>query len=117
MKRIATLILLSTLVAVTAFAADSGSGNLRLDSAVKVGATELPAGDYKVTWTGSGPNTEVTLTQGKTKATVPAQVVEVRRNNDAFATKSENGARVLTEIQFRNQTLVLQPAQGEVAGR
>jgi hypothetical protein len=116
MKRFASLILLSTLIATTAFAASSGSGKIRLDSAVKVGATELPAGDYKVTWTGSGPSAQVTLTQGKTTATSPAQVVEVQRKADAISTKSENGARVLTEIQFRNQTLVLN-APSQVAGQ
>ena len=117
MKRFAVLILLSTLMAVTAFAADSGSGKISFDTAVKVGTAELPAGDYKVTWNGSGANTEVTLTQGKTKVTAPAQIVEVRRNNDAFATTSENGTRVLTEIQFRKQTLVLQNSPSQVAGR
>ena len=117
MKRFASLILLSTLIAVAAFAADSGSGKIRLDSAVKVGTTELPAGDYKVTWTGSGANTEVTLTQGKTRVTAPAQVVEVRRNNDAVSTKSENGSRVLTEIQFQKQTLVLQNSPSQIAGQ
>jgi len=98
------------LIAATAFAADGGSGKIRLDSAVKVGTTELSAGDCKVTWTGSGANAQVTLTQGKTTVTAPAQVGEIRRNNDAFSTKSENGSRELTEIQFRNQTLVLQNA-------
>jgi len=116
MKRFAGLILLSTLIATTVFAA-GGSGKIRLDSPVKVGTTELPAGDYKVTWTGSGANTQVTLTQGKTTATAPAQLVEVQRKNDAVSTKNENGARVLTEIQFRNQTLVLQNAPGQVAGQ
>ena len=117
MRRFATLIVLSTLIAATALAADSGSGKIRLDSEVKVGATELPAGDYKVTWTGSGANTEVTLAQGKTKVTTSAQVVAVSRKTDAISTKSENGARVLTEIQFRNETLVLQNAPSQVAGQ
>jgi YD repeat-containing protein len=117
MKRIAALIVLSTLIATAAFAVDSGSGMIRLDSAVKVGATELPAGDYKVTWTGKGANTEVTLTQGKTKVTAPAQLVEVNRKSDAVSTKSENGARILTEIQFRNQTLVLQNSSTQLAGQ
>ena len=84
---------------------------------MKVGATELPAGNYKVTWTGSGASTEVTLTQGKTKATAPAQLVEVNRKNDAVSTRSENGERVLMEIQFRKQTLVLQNTSGSVAGQ
>jgi len=117
MKRFATLILLSTLIATAAFASENGSGKIRLDSSVKVGTTELPAGDYKVTWTGSGANTEVTLTQGKTKVTAPAQVVDVRRNNDAISTKSENGSRVLTEIQFQKQTLVLQNAPSPITGQ
>ncbi len=117
MKRFLGSIVLSALIAVTAFAADSGSKKIRLDNAVKVGANELPAGDYKVTWTGSGANTEVTLTQGKTKVTVPAQIVEVRHNNDGIATKTENGSRVLTEIQFQKQTLVLQDSSSPATGR
>jgi len=117
MKRFASLIVLSTLIAVTALAADGGSGKIRLDTAVKVGTTELPAGDYKVKWTGSGANAQVTMTQGKTTVTAPAQVVEARRNNDAFSTKSENGSRVLTEIQFKNQTLVFQNPPTQVAGQ
>ena len=117
MKRFASLILLSTLIATTAFAADGGSGKIRLDNAVKVGTTELPAGDYKVTWTGSPDNSQVTLTQGKTKVTTTAQVENIRRNADAISTKSENGSRVLTEIQFRDKTLVLQNASGQIAGQ
>ena len=117
MKRFAVLIVLSTLFVTAAFAADSGAGKIRLDSAVKVGSTELPAGDYKVTWTGSGASAAVTLTQGKTKVTTAAQVVEVSRNHQAVSTKNENGARVLTEIQFRNETLVLQNAPSQVAGQ
>ena len=70
-----------------------------------------------MTWTGSGANAQVTLTQGKTTVTAPAQVVEIRRNNDAFSTKSENGSRELTEIQFHNQTLVLQNAPSQIAGQ
>lgn len=91
--------------------------NVRFDSAVKVGSTELPAGDYKVTWTGSGDNAQVTLKQGKATATTTAQVLEVRRNNDAFATKDEDGSRVLTEIQFHDKTLVLHNAPSQVAGQ
>ena len=117
MKRFSSLLILSTLLAVGAFAADGGRGKVRLDSAVKVGATELPAGDYKVTWTGSGDNAQVTLKQGKTSATTTAQIVSIRRNSDAVATKNENGSRVLTEIQFRDATLVLHPAPVQTAGQ
>src|SRR5271157_5419552 len=117
MKRLSSLLILLTMISIAAFAAEGGSGKVRLDSAVKVGSTELPAGEYKVTWTGSGANSEVTLVQGKTKVTAPAQVLEVRRSNDAVATKSENGSRVLTEIQFQKETLVLQNAPSQAAGQ
>jgi hypothetical protein len=117
MKRFAGLIILLTIVAAGAVAADGGSGKVRFDSAVKVGSTELPAGEYKVTWTGTGDNTQVTLTQGKTKVTAAAKLSEVRRNQDAFATKSENGSRVLTEIPFHDETLVLHAAPSQVAGQ
>ena len=117
MKRFSSLLILSTVLAVSAFAADGGSGKITLDNAVKVGSTELPAGNYKVTWTGSGDNAQVTLKQGKTSATATAQVVQIRRNNDAVATKSDNGARVLTEIQFRDTTLVLHSSQLQAAGQ
>jgi hypothetical protein len=49
--------------------------------------------------------------------TTAAQVVEVSRKSDAVSTKSENGAWILTEIQFRNETLVLQNAPSQVAGQ
>jgi hypothetical protein len=65
MKRFSSLLILSTLLIVTGFAADGGSGRIRLDNAVNVGTTELPAGDYKVTWTGTGDNAQVTLKQGR----------------------------------------------------
>jgi hypothetical protein len=117
MKRFSSLLILSTMFSLMAFAADGGSGKVLLNSAVKVGSTELPAGEYKVTWTGSGDNAQVTLKQGKTTATTTAQVVEIRRNSDAFATKSENGTRVLTQIQFRDKTLVLHEAPNQVAGQ
>ena len=113
----ASSMILLTMISAAAFAADSGSGKIRLDSAVKVGSTKLPAGDYKVTWSGSGDNAQVTLTQGKTKATATAQLVEVRRNTDAISTENENGSRVLTKIQFRDKTLLLHEAPSQVAGQ
>jgi len=117
MKRFSSLLILSTSLAVTVFAAEEGSGKVTLGRSVKAGSTELPAGDYKVTWTGSGDNAQVTLKQGNTIATTTAQVVAARHANDAIATKNENGSRVLTQIQFRDKTLVLQPVPVQTAGQ
>ena len=116
MKRFSTLLILATLVAVAAFAAESGSGKIHLTNSVKVGSTELPAGDYKVTWTGSGDKAQVTLTQGKNVATATARIEAAHQNNDAVTVSSQNGNRTLDEIQVHGTTLVLQNGQGMAAG-
>ena len=117
MKSLASLLILLTTLTVALSAADSGSGRIHLDNAVRVGATELPAGDYRVTWSGTADNAQVTLKQGKTIATTTAQVRDVRRPNDGIGIKTENGSRVLTEIQFRDKTLLLQPAPAASVGQ
>ena len=117
MKRLLSVLTVASLMTIAAFAVDAGSGTVRLDSAVKVGSTDVPAGSYKVTWTGSGDNAQVTLKQGKYTVTAPAQVVDAKHSKDAFATKTENGARVLTEIQFKDKTLVLHDSTAPIAGR
>jgi len=117
MRRFATMIALSTLIATAAFAAEGGSGKIRPDGAVKAGTTELPGGGYKVTWTGSGSSTGVTPTQGKAKVTLPAPVVQARRKSDAASARCEIDSRVLTEIQFQKETLVLESAPRLVAGQ
>ena len=116
MKRLLSLLTVLSMLTLAAFAA-ANSGNLRLDKAVKVGSQELPAGNYKVTWTGSGDNAQVTFKQGKTSITAPAQVVEAKHTQDAYATKSEHGANVLTEVQFRDKSLVFNNASTAIAGR
>src|SRR5215469_14744072 len=116
MKHFATLLILAILVSVSAFAAQSGSGKIHLTNSVKVGSTELPAGDYKVTWTGSGDKAQVTLTQGKNVATTTARIEAAHQNNDAVTVTSQNGNRILDEIQVHGTTLVLQNGQGMAAG-
>jgi len=44
-------------------------------------------------------------------------LLDVRRNNDGVGTKTENGSAVLTEIQFRDKTLLLDQGQGQSAGQ
>ena len=116
MKKTLGSLILITIFSIAAFAG-SNSGTIKLTDNVKVGTTELPAGSYKVTWTGTGDNAQVTLKQGKYEATTTAQIVDQKRSQDGVATKSENGSRVLTQIQFRDKTLVLNTAPSTVAGQ
>jgi len=117
MKKTLLILTLSALTSVAALAADGATGKIRLATPVKVGSVELPAGDYRVSWTGTGDNAQVNLKQGNVSATTSAKVVDVKHFNDAVVTKSDNGARVLTEIQFQAKTLVLNQADVAAAGR
>ena len=51
------------LLATGAFAATKAS--LELDDPVTLNGTTLKPGDYKVQWEGTGPNVELSITQGK----------------------------------------------------
>jgi len=115
MKRFFGFALILALSAVPALAA-TNSQSVTFAGAVKVGSTQLPAGSYKVTWTGAGPAVQVTLTQGKkTLATVQAKVVEQKNNHNGVTTNTQGGVDVVQAIQLNNVSLVLDstPAPGQ----
>ena len=85
--------------------AASNSAHVVLSNNVTVGATELPKGTYKVVWTGTDPNVQVTFTNGNWTKTVPAHIVEGRNNVQAEMTDAKGNKTVLTALQFRNATL------------
>ncbi len=74
MKRLFGYALMLALTAAPAFAAKN-SQSLNFASPVKVGATEIPAGDCKVTWTGTGDNVQVTIAENGKTLTIPAKLV------------------------------------------
>ena len=118
MKRFAVHMVLSDIIRDCRIRRRSGSGTVRLDSAVKVGTTELPAGSYKVTWTGTGDNAQVTLKQGKySKSPLPAQVVDAKHSGRDRHQDRERNARAHRDPVPEDKTLVLQNATAQVAGR
>jgi hypothetical protein len=67
---------LAVLLASSAFAATKA--NLALQNPTTINGTKLKAGEYRLEWDGSGPNVEVSITQGKkVVAKVPAKVVDL----------------------------------------
>jgi len=115
MKRFFGFALLLVLFSVPAFAARN-SQTVNLSENVKVGSTQIPAGTYKVTWTGSGSDAQVTLAQGgKTFVTVPAKVVEEKHNLSGFTVNTRDGVGVLETIELNNVSLVLEgsPTSGQ----
>ena len=89
---------------------------LSLADPVKVGSSQLAAGDVKVSWTGTGSNVQVTLEQrGKAPVTVTAKMVDTKNGHVGVVTDAASGSDVLQSIELNNFTLVLNGAasQGE----
>ena len=67
------------LFSLSGWASDKMRANIQIYQTVHIGSTELAPGEYKMTWTQSGSNAEVTISQNKRViATVPARVAQVR---------------------------------------
>ena len=108
MNRFFGIALLIVLFSVSAFATRN-SQTLNLPETLKVGSTQIPAGDYKVTWTGSGSSGQVTLAQhGKALITVPAKLVEEKNSTIGYTTKTKDGVDVLESIEVNDLSLVLE---------
>jgi hypothetical protein len=115
MKRLLGFAIMVTFLCVPAFAAKN-SQTVKLPASVTVGSIQVPAGDCKVTWTGSGTSAQVTLSEnGKTLVTVPAKVVEQKHNLNGVTTQVEGSTEVLQTINLSNVSLVLgnQPGAGQ----
>ena len=105
MKRFLGYAAVLALVSVPAFAAKN-SETVSLTDAVTVGTTQLPAADYRVSWTGTGPTVQVTLAHGKSVVTVPAKLVEQKNNVTSILTDTKGGSNVLEGINLSKVSLV-----------
>ena len=104
-KRALAFTFIFAILPFAANAASKNTANIVLDSNVTVGTTELPKGTYKVAWTGTDPNVQVTFTSGNWTKTVPAHIVEGRNNTEAEMTDVKGNKTFLTALEFRNATL------------
>jgi hypothetical protein len=104
-KRVLAFTFILAILPFAANAASKNSANVLINNDVTVGSTELPKGNYKVVWTGTESNGQVTFTNGKWTKTIPAHIVEGRNNTQAEMTDVKNNKTVLTAIQLSNATL------------
>jgi hypothetical protein len=112
MKRFMMLGFLTVLFSLSLHAAQNVS-KVVFHTPTQVGSTTIPAGDYKLTWTGNGPDVQLTLeAHGQKPVTVPARLVEVKSANRSLETNTVNGVEVLQKIVFEKMTLVLSTGQG-----
>lgn len=106
MKRSFGFALMVVLFAVPAFAGNKPA-TVVIPQNVQVGSTQLPAGQYELTWTGSGSNVQASLVQNKkTVVTFSAKMVE-EKNDPSVETDSQGGATILHEIRTSKFSLIL----------
>jgi hypothetical protein len=100
---------LAVLLATSAFAANKGS--VAVTDPVTVAGKQLAAGQYKLTWDGSGSSVQLNIMQGKNVvATVPARLIELDRpaaNSSAVVINNSDGSRALSEIRFSGKKYAL----------
>ncbi|HWG19325.1 MAG TPA: hypothetical protein VG225_02270 [Terracidiphilus sp.] len=118
MKRLLGYAILLAAFSVPAFAAKN-SQSVTLSTPVTVGATQLPAGDYKVSWTGTGSSVQVTLEQKGTQhpatVTVAAKLVEAKNAHVQLTTSTQAGVNTLQTIDLNHVSLVFgsAPSSGQ----
>ena len=104
------------LFSTSAFAQSENKGKLSVPETITVEGKQLPPGNYKVEWEGTGPNVEVKILKGKeTVATTQARVVQAptKATVDSYGvTKQQDGSLVLDSIYFGGKNLSLEIGQG-----
>jgi hypothetical protein len=109
----------SLFLSVSAFAGNSNKKSLHLYENVTVEGKQLPPGDYKVEWTGTGSDVTVNILKGKeTVASVPARIVPVNAafQEDGYtATAQKDGTQSVTQLFFTGQKFDLEIGQASSA--
>lgn len=104
MKRAISLLLMVVTLSIPGLARNRNSAALHFSSSTRVGPKEIPQGDYKMMWVGSGPEVQVIFSQGKKEiVTVPAKVVQAQ--NDWIAVNTADGVSINT-AQEGNTTIL-----------
>ena len=103
------LVAASLLFATIAFAGEKAS--VKVYEEVKVNGKTLPAGQYELTWEGSGSNVQVSVQKGKeTVATFPAQLEASKSapGSTGYSTRREgDGSKSITNVFFAGKKYTL----------
>jgi hypothetical protein len=110
MKYFAGFASMLVLLVAPAFGAGSKPQNVVIPQNVQVGSTQLPAGTYKLAYTGTG-NVQVTLTQaGKTVLTFPAKEIDKNTVNPGVDLITNGGVTNLQAIHLSKVSFELNGA-------
>lgn len=89
-------------------AAPKTSADVRFTETITINGTQVPAGEYRVQWEGTGPVVEASILQGKkVLTTAPATLTTGTRNSDVAVetNQGENNTKVLEGIEWKNRSL------------
>lgn len=106
MKRLFGYALVLALTAAPALAARN-SQTVNFAGPVKVGTTQIPAGDVKVSWTGTGDSVQVTLAENGKTISIPAKLITEKHDHKGYVVSRANGTDQLQTIQLSDVSLEL----------
>lgn len=105
MKRLVSFASVLVLLAAPAFGAGPKPQTVVIPENVVIGSTQVPAGTYKLEYTGTGASVQVTLTQSKkTIATFAAKAVE-GKNDPSVNVMTNAGVNQLEAINLDKVSL------------
>ena len=109
MKRLFYSVAILVLISIPAFAAKN-SQTVNIPEAVTVGNTPLEAGDYKVTWSGTGANVQVTLVEkdkySPKPVTVTAKAEDATVSQTGFTVERQGNVSKLSTLKVGKITLI-----------
>ena len=106
----------SLLLAASAVAGNTVKKSIHLSESVTVEDAQLAPGDYKVEWSGDGPDVKVAILKGKdTVATVPAHIESenISNSQSGYGLKAgKDGGQTFSEMFFAGEKFQLKMNQG-----
>ncbi len=105
----------SLLLSASAFAGNGNKKTLHVYESVTLEGKQLPAGDYRFEWTGTGPDVKLNVLKGKeTVASVDAHIVSVGAPNkqDGYSSAAgKDGSPAITTVFFSGEKFDLEIGQ------
>ena len=109
-------VIAAVLLSVSGWATNKMRATVRIYDAVTVGSSQLAAGEYTITWSGTASSTEVTFAQGrKIVATVPAQISQVSSGYSNTVVETDTRTKTLTKIALPKQSFSF-ASSGDISG-
>ena len=102
------IVALMLMIPAAVFAAPKNSANITFDAPVTVNGTQVPAGEYRVEWQGTGTSVQANILQGKkVVASAPATLIngKTQYQGAVETRKADNNSNILEAIDWSNRSL------------